>query len=374
MQTLMSLRFVFPRNLLLRTVVLGWAMFSWQSSAHAQSYWPSDQKWQQIRANMATDPELKQVLESKRKLADLALRSSPQAIETVSSGGRLQGDAKKLQTEDSMKDMDKIQALAVAYAIYHDPGYVETAGHYLATWADTNHPTGQPIDETAFEPAIFAYRIVRPVLPADERSKIDAWWRAMARAEIASRELGKGTTFNNWHSHRIKTVGLIGFALDDAELKNYALRAYRAQIQDNLRPDGSSIDFAERDALSYHVYDLRPLASLALAFAETGEDLYHWRAPNGASLAQSVEWLIPYVRGERSHAEFVGTKVKFDIARSNNHEAGHEIGTAWNPKDAVPLLDLVAAYDSSYADLARQLSSSVHLRLVISNQLRPATK
>lgn len=339
-------------------------------AVHAQGYWPNEAQWENMRAHLASDTELRQVMEGQRKLAEEALHSTPQPIETASAAGRLQGDAKRAQTEASLQDMRKIQALAVAYAMYRQTDYARGAATYLSAWAHLNHPTGQPIDETAFEPGIFAYGIVRNSLDSAERQQIDAWWQEMARAEIATYKTdSKGTIINNWHSHRIKNVGLIGFALHDENLIAYARQAYRAQIQDNLRADGASIDFIERDALSYHVYDLQPLLSIALAFSEHGENLYSWRAPSGASLVGSLTWLLPYTRGEKTHAEFVGSHIPFDIARSKNHEQGHEIGSLWKPSNAVDLLDKAASYDSVFGEAAVQINGKPRLRRILSSYL-----
>lgn len=337
----------------------------------AQAYWPSAAQWAAMERNVTKDPELKRVLERQRKLADAALQRTPQAIAVVSTAGRLEGDDTRTQSANALKDMEAIEALAIGYTVYHDSYYLDAARRYLLAWAAINQPTGQPIDETQFEPAIFAYRLVRPALDESSRHRIDQWWMDMARAEIRSRESGSRTTaINNWNSHRIKTVGLIGFAIGDLGLIDTAHAALLRQIRDNLNADGSGIDFAERDALSYHVYNLRPLVTLALAFSERGEDLFHWRADNGASIAGSVDWLMPFVRGEKNHAEFVGSKVPFDIARSRNHENGHEIGSIWQPANALPLLDLVAAYDTTMIGLSAGIDPKPRLRRIISGYVK----
>ncbi len=335
-------------------------------SVGAQTLWPTTAQWQQLRTAMASDAQVRQVVAAQRRIADQAMQAAPQPIVTLSTGGLLQGDARKQKTATSIKDMDKIQALAVLYKLTDDARYAARAGEFLDAWAGINEPSGQPIDETGLEPAIFGYRLIRADLPAPTRTRIDLWMHNIARAEINSRVLKRPTATNNWHSHRLKLVGLIGYALADTRLIDEAKQGFHTQIIDNLRPDGSSIDFIERDALSYHVYDLRPLVTLALAFAEDGDDDYHWQAPNGASLANSVSWLLPYVRGEKSHAEFAGSRVPFDKARSDNHEKGHEIGAAYDPQNALPLLELAAAYDPACAALARQLGSTPHLRLLLS--------
>ena len=321
-------------------------------AAAMQRLWPTEQQWRQI--GTSSDAAAAQL-----RLANAALHATAHPIAVLSTAGRLKGDPVKANTEASLGDMRQIQALAVAYALTGEARYATKAGDYLGRWAAVNQPTGQPIDETGLEPAIFAYRIVRKELPTGTRHDVDDWMRRIARAEIASRDPKCKTATNNWQSHRLKSVGLIGIALDDDALIAYARDGLKRQIGDNLRPDSQSIDFIERDALSYHVYDLRPLVTLALAFSECGEDLYHWQARNGASLERSLQWLLPYLRGDKTHAEFVGSDVAFDKARSRNGEAGHVIGSAYAPRDALPLLSLTAAYDPDNAGLVTQLGDSM---------------
>lgn len=322
--------------------------------AQTPTLWPSQQQWFHFAQQVQTDTNLRQAMDYQRHIADPALNATPQPVTTLITAGRLQGDPVKEQTQNALKDMDKIQALAVTYKMTHDPRYAAKASDFLVAWAKVNQPTGQPIDETGLEPAIFGYRLIRDEISTEQRARIDAWMQSIANKEIGSRDLTKATATNNWQSHRLKIVGMIGYVLGDPQLINYARKGFEAQINDNLRADGQSIDFIERDSLSYHVYDLRPLVTLALAFGENGNDLYHWRAPNGASVAHSVEWLKPYLTGEKNHNEFVGSRVAFDKARSQNHEKGHEVGALYDPGNAAPLLDLVTAYDKSYAPLAHK--------------------
>lgn len=330
----------------------------------AQSFWPTSGQWDQLRASVSTDFAVRQMWTIQDCLADAALNTEPQPISTLSSAGRLVGDAVKEKTASCMMDMEKIQALAVIYKMTGDARYAARAGHFLDAWAKVNVPTGQPIDDTSLEPAIFGYRMVRLDLNVTTREHIDQWMRNMAQAEMNSRRMDSVTAINNWHSHRLKTVGLIGYVLGDMELIAYAREGFRSHIEENLKPSGESIDFIERCALTYHVYDLRPLVTLALALAEDGGDFYHWQAPNGASLARSVTWLLPYVRGEKTHVEFTGSHVHFDKARSDNHEKWHEIGAYYQPDNAQRLMELAAAYDPACAALARK--HGIRLRLILS--------
>ncbi|MEE7566801.1 alginate lyase, partial [Xanthomonas sp. Kuri4-3] len=278
-----------------RFVISGLLLLQCAPAGAVERLWPTPEQWRQLHDAGTHDPEWRRIETAQLRLAATARQEDAHPLATLSSGGRLRGDPVKADTEASLGDMPRIQALALAYALRGDLADARAAGDRLAQWAEVNRPSGSPIDETGLEPAIYAYRIVRPVLPDAQRAAIDTWMRHIAEAEIGSRDLKRKTATNNWHSHRLKTVGMIGAALEDARLLAYARDGFRQQVADNLLPDGRSIDFIERDALSYHVYDLRPLVTLSLLFAERGEDLYHWRSPTGASLSRSVAWLLPYL-------------------------------------------------------------------------------
>ena len=104
-------------------------------------------------------------------------------------------------------------------------------------------------------------------------------------------------------------------------------------------PDGSGIDFTERDALHYHVYTLEPLISLATTIKRaTGKDYYNYISSTGSSIKKSVDFLIPFVTGEKTHPEYVNSKVSFDKKRSDNKEPGFEIGANFKPTAATEVI------------------------------------
>ncbi|WP_042063084.1 alginate lyase family protein, partial [Acidomonas methanolica] len=74
----------------------------------------------------------------------------------------------------------------------------------------------------------------------------------------------------------VKLVTMMAVALDDTLLFDAARTLFRAQIAANIAPDGETLDFRERDALHYVVYDLQPMVQAALAARTRGEDWYRW--------------------------------------------------------------------------------------------------
>ena len=318
----------------------------------------SDAQRHKLADLLKSDAEAAARFEEIRKEADAALKEEPDPVESIRSEGKLKGDPDKIKTEKSLRDMPRMSALGFAYAVTGDAAYAAKARQFLLAWANLNKSRGDPIDDTNLEPPIVAYDLVRATCSDADRQAIDGWLRKTAEAEMASAKKGKATSMNNWHSHRLKIVGLIGLLLDDRKLTDYTAAAFKAQIDRNLNPDGSSWDFHERDALHYHVYDLEPLLTLAIAYQQAGTDLYGHTSPQGASIQKSVQFLVPYCDGSKTHAEFVGSKVAFDRKRAESGDAHYKAGTLFEPKSGRRALELAAFFDPSLNKLTVALSGT----------------
>lgn len=305
---------------------------------------------------VAEDPEAGKRFAEIRRVADAALSAEPNPIHYIRSEGKLQGDPQKVATARSMADMNKLYALGFAYAVTREAKYADAAGRFLLAWAGANVSSGDPIDDTGLEPFIVCYDLVGSTCSTPDRKRIDAYLRQVADAEIRSFNPKSGTGRNNWNSHRVKIIGMVGFALDDRRLIDHAVAAFKAQIDQNLEPDGSSLDFHERDALHYHCYDLEPLLTLAIIAKQAGIDLYSHRSPRGASLARSVQFLVPYCDGSQTHAEFVHSKVAFDRKRAESRDARYKAGTPFDPRAGRSTLELAAYFDPALKPLVLRLS------------------
>ena len=304
---------------------------------------------------VVSDADAKKEFQTLRQEADASIKDHGRPSARISTAGRLEADSLKVKSLVSLEDMKKLYALGYSYAVASNSGYSAAARRIIINWAKVNQPTGTPIDDTKIEPLFVAYDLTRSTFSASERMTVEDWLRKMAKGELQSALTDSVTARNNWNSHRLKVVGLIGFLLDDADLITYAVEGFKTQIEANLRPDGSSLDLHQRDALHYHCYDLEPLLLLAVAARQNGIDLYHYRSPSGASLAKSVEFLVPYCDGTRTHAEWVHTKVKFDRARAGAGEKGFSPGSAIDPREGRRVLELASLFDAGYKRLVAQL-------------------
>jgi hypothetical protein len=315
----------------------------------------------QLKDLVHADAAVRSLFDSLQAIADAALGDDPNPIDTLRTEGLLQGDPRKTATWEALRDVHKMYALAVAYRVTRKQEYLDKASVFLIAWADSNFSRGDPIDDTNLDPAIEAYDLIKGDLVPGERKRISRWLSRTADAEIHARfnDPARATARNNWNAHRLKIVGEIGFAIGDKNLQTYAITGIKEHIGRNLLPDGSSEDFVSRDALHYHIYDLEPLLKLAIVLQRaTGVNYYTYEAPSGSSLQKSVEWLLPYLDGRQTHAEFVNSTVEFDRRRAQNGEASYKAGTLFEPKNGVPVLLLAAYFDGNLMELARHLLGS----------------
>jgi hypothetical protein len=316
----------------------------------------TDAQREKLAALVHSDPEAGKEFAGIQKAADAALDAAPNPIRSIRSEGKLKNDPEKIASEASLADMRKIEALGYACAVTQEDKYATASRKFLLAWAGTNVSRGDPIDDTGLEPLIVTYDLVRKTVSPADRGRIDTYLRQVHEALVKSDKAGSGTSKNNWNSHRIKIMGLIAYVLEDKQLIARAVEDFKKQIEQNLEPDGSSLDFHERDALHYHCYDLEPLLTFAIAARQTGIDLYQYRARSGASLPKSVAFLVPYADGSKTHAEFVTSKVAFDKKRADSGDAHYKAGTLFDPKAAKRTIELAAYFDPSLDPLALQLN------------------
>jgi len=330
--------------------------------AKAQYVGLSRQEAGRLSKRAKEDPNVKPLFDSIRQVADAAMGDDPNPIDTLRTEGLLQGDPRKTATWEAIGDFHKMYALSIAWRVTRKKEYFNKASVYLIAWADSNHSRGDPIDDTNLDPAIAAFDNIKEWLTPAENRRIGRWLRQAADAEMHAvyNRPERATAHNNWNSHRLKIVGEIGFTIGDKALQQYAIDGIQEQIGRNLLADGRSEDFVSRDALHYHVYDLDPLLRLAIVLQRaTKKDYYHYVAPSGSSLAGSVEWLLPYLDGRQTHAEFVNSTVEFDRRRAQNGEAGYKAGTLFEPRTGIATLVLAAYFDERKLAPARRLAGSV---------------
>lgn len=294
--------------------------------------------------------------------ADAAIAKPPAPLPTVHIEGTLPGKGIYDISRIALQDLPIARGLALAWKITGKQRYLRAAERYQMAWATTYQPSYNPVDETAFEALIMAYDLTEAGLSPPVRRKMDAMLRRIATGYLDRMETGNvvppQTLTNNWQSHRVKLATLAAFQLGDEALITRARRAYEKQVSANLRPDGSVMDFAMRDALHYVVFTLEPLAVSAYAAKVHGQDWYSFQGTGGVSLGKSLAWLASFARGEKSHIEFAKSVVPFDRQRTEAGVPGfqHE---PWKPSEAAELYVIASLLDPSFMTLRNSLQRSL---------------
>jgi len=262
------------------------------------------------------------------------------------------------QSVEAAQELDLMRNAALAWRATSDDRFLKLVDRFLLAWVTTYKPSFNPIDETRFEGLILAYDMTASALPVKTRNATMQFLNGFANGYIAQIDAQprplKGSFANNWQSHRVKLIAMIAFTLDNRKMIATAQRLFLEHIGDNIAPDGSTLDFNERDALHYVTYDLQPLVTAALAARRHNRNWLPERAANGASLAAALDWLTPYALGQKTHEEFVHSDVPFDAKR---REAGLPGFTGqWDPKNAAELFHLAARLDGRFTPIALKLA------------------
>ncbi|MBB5417183.1 hypothetical protein HDG40_006331 [Paraburkholderia sp. JPY158] len=286
------------------------------------------------------------------------LNEQPHALAKLHTEGTLPHEGIYDQSVEAQKDLDLLRDAALAWRATSDDRFLKLVDRLLYAWVTTYQPSFNPIDETGFEGLILAYDMTASALPVKTRNAAMAFLTKFANGYIAQIDAQPrpltGTFRNNWQSHRIKLIAMAAFTLDNRKMINAAQRLFVEHIGDNIAPDGSTIDFGERDALHYVTYDLQPLVTAALAARRHNRNWLQEKGANGATLLAALNWLVPFAMGTQTHEEFVHSNVAFDAKRREAGLPGYS--GRWDPKNAAELFHLAARLDGRFTPVALQLA------------------
>ena len=302
-----------------------------------------------LRRVISQDERAKYLYDSIASLARAHSEEAPRPLKHLHYEGLLETNPDRVDTRKSLKDMDKV--ISFIYASYGDdnPSFAKKTWQFVLAWAQTYQPDGNPINENKFVALYWGYYLFRNTFSDHEKEKVERWMMTIAKQEI-NRE---HTPNNNWEAKRQKMIGIIGSITGNDSLKAFAQRGFREYISTAYFPDGTSADLKERDALHYHVSGLKPMLSAAINLSkfDTLFNLYNYSAPSGASVKKSVEYVVPYARGELERKEWVNTTVALDKERAAAGLAEYQPGKLFDPQEAVPLFEWASYYQPTWYDI-----------------------
>jgi len=284
------------------------------------------------------------------RAADAALARAPDPLAVAHIEGTLPTLPAYRRAQEARRDWEAMATLAALYALEGNARYRDGYARTLAAWLDVYVISGNPIDESGLGHWLLAYRAAGAALPPALAERMRGFACGLADRYLEPQPPSRRTSTNNWQSHRVKIAVMgAGVCADPARVAR-ADAAFEAQVAANLLPAGPSVDFAERDALHYVVYSLEPLLEAALFAHHGGRTLYAITGPQGQSIAATLDWLAPYVRGEKMHDEFVRSQVRFDAERAAAGVPG--FAGPFDPRAARKAVWLAARLDPQWQELS----------------------
>lgn len=308
-----------------------------------------------------TDNNARSLLDKTIATADQNLKSIPKPIARISIAGVAGSDARFKQSAESLRDAKVMQAFSVGYILRATQSYLDAYNRYILAWAKIYKPSGHPINETHLQEMFESYRVMRPQLPSETVALVDTWLIQIANVQKTTK-LDPALEINNWKSHRIALIGVIGYITENTELVNYAIDEYKKHIEYMLLPDGRTKDFIERDSIGYHCYTLEPLMNLSRISDLNGYDLIGLTTSKGASLNKSMAFLKPYALGQKTHSEFTRSTSAYDKGTPS------KIGKQFDRKRAIETYELYYYFDKDSISVIQNIKAN-NARFSSLNQL-----
>ena len=297
----------------------------------------------------AKDPIVAAAFDEIRQQADKALAREPAPLEKIHYEGRVSSDRRRVETVKHLKDMLVLRALLWAHVMTKDKRYGDKAKSLLMAWATTYKPTGNDVNENKLDSCFLAYYLLKDsVLSDEERETVAKWLES-----ISSRHGGSGG--GNRAAKGIKISMLGALVLDKQDKLKSGGGKLKRLIRKSLCADGTSHDLHARDSMHYHTSCLKNILEVLHVVRGGGVKAYDVESKEGGSLKKSVDYVLPYVRGEKIHKEWVNTKVGLDKSRWRAGDPYYRPGKPWDPTEAYEMLVLASTFDPSLAKVAQSI-------------------
>jgi len=328
------------------SAILG-AHFSWSQNTYVVLL--DKAEVQRLKAFINTDKDAEDLADSVLNEGNKALEAEPNPVDTIYYEGLLDTNPKRVVTTKSLDDMDLLTNLIYSGYIESNDMIGSKVKDFVMAWSGAYKPTGNPINENKFVALFWAYYLYRDSFSLKQQKAVERWMRSIAIVEMDRAH----TPNNNWQAKRLKIIGMIGCIIDDSDMQDFAVSGFKEYINTSYFADGTSRDLKDRDALSYHLSGLKPCISAFINLSRFNEafDLYSWIAPSGSSVKKSIEYAVPYAKGEKTHREWINSKVKLDHERAAAGIEKYQPEILFDPESAVEAMEWAGFYNSELLEI-----------------------
>lgn len=292
-----------------------------------------------------------------------ALNNSPSPIETIIYEGHVSNHPDRIRSVIHLHDMEDIWALTWAYVFTGENRFVDKATEFILAWAKTYRPTGNDVNENKLNMCFWTYDVIKAKLSIENNEIIYNW---LYKIGDLQRQYWSGNGSSNRHAKRLKLIQMASMALDQPEWKNFVLEKAYKTMNAALRPDGTTADLWKRDSMHYNCSCLTEIFKLAYLLRIDGTNLYTYKCKSGATLKKCLNFVLPYVKGEKIYKEWVNTKVDLDKKRWKSGDPFYRPGKPWDPSEAYELFVISSVFDPAFiyiAELLRKQNETIEISL-----------
>ena len=303
-----------------------------------------------IRALVASAP-FDQPYKSMIATADSALTQNPDPISRIRYEGLVSNHPDRIESVKHLFDMVKIYNLTWAYFVTKDEKYSNKAIEFIEAWADTYVPSGNDVNDNKMEQAMVGFHMLREVMKSAQKEKISAWVKSIG---VIQKNKWKDKPGNR-ALKRLKLIYFAAYLAEDQTIIDWVQQKIEYMWKVSVYEDGKSADLIKRDATHYHYSTVKNMLSIAQIGRMLDKDHYSFVASNGGSIANSIDYTMPYVTREEVHPEWTNSTVKLDKERWDAGDTYYEPGKPWDPYEAYDALLSGATFDDTLFTLAENL-------------------
>lgn len=316
----------------------------------------NQQQREVLRQLVKEDQEAAVLAEKIKQEVTTLLDKKPQPVEVIHYEGLVNTDPRRIACVKKLSDMADVAHLLNYWLITGDDKAASTLQTYILAWSSTYKVTGNDVNENKFFPLLCAYLVLRDQMDPEQQKQVDAWVRKMGQAHLQA--VQKSDHFTNRYGKSLRILGQAGLILHEEKWIEEARQGVKRFVSESLYADGTSQDLKRRDTLTYHGSSLKEPIDLAIMLAEHGRDLYAWENEEGGSIKKSVDYVVPYALGEKTRKEWTNSQVELDKKRAEAGLEKYQPGKAYEPKQALELMEKASYFDPELIKVVVHLSEN----------------
>ena len=220
--------------------------------------------------------------------------------------------------------IEAAHTLGLAYFIFGEERYAARASHVIRTWfldtatamnpnlnhaqavkgMDDGRPAGT-IETRNLGLVCDAAGLLAgsPSWTTADQNGLTYWFREYVRwLTTAPRAIAASNFENNisvWFAVQAGSIAL--FVNDPIAAERIFLKARSQAVDDQIEPDGGQPHELRRTTSAHYVFfNLEAFFRLAWLAEHAGVDLWKYRSPDGRTLRGALDWVLPYLRGEKT--------------------------------------------------------------------------